>query len=459
MYRFAPHRLILAAGASGLTAALSIATAGSALADQSVHAITSLATGYTDNVELVPSNPTDPSLVPSVQSDVFANVAPGMVFASDSLHITQVLTYVLNIRLYANQSTADSYSNSLMYQAVVPLSPVSSLDLDAGASHGRLNAFATAPALTQVQTQGRGDQAYAQANVAVGYTRALSASWQVRDSVSSSVFQPTDDTTTVRTRLTVEDSLQATKTFHYDALTASFRASFSSLDRGTDPVSNMDVPDEHTLILGPSLRWVRDLTQTLSADASVGVVGTYDTNDFSQQLFLPVGTAYLRYINDRYGAAVGYRHVVATNLLVGENESTNVVEVRGTVPVPLFDERVSASGAVGYSNGSSLDANQDLVGSTVAWIGDVSLGWRATDELSVGARYQLVRQTRDEPVLGVMNEKTRRQQFMIMLEGRYPSRQAAEIKRKNDGRADGGMDEEGEDEIDARRQDGRIGGK
>lgn len=416
---------------------------GRAAADQSLHAITTVSTGYTDNVQLVPNEGGEDT--PQVSKDAFANIAPGMVFAHQAPRIAQVLRYTINVRLYAEATSANSYSNALQYNAIIPVSPLSELGIDASASHGRLNAFDTAPAETPLDARARGDVAYARAAGGASYARTLTRSWRLVESVGAAVFQPTDDTTEVRTRYNLDENLALTKTFNFDAVTGNGRVSYSSLDRGEG------MPNEETMILGPELRWVHDLNQDFSTDASVGATITFPLGEFENRLVLPVGSAYLRYAHDRYAAAAGYRRMVATNLLVGETEATHIGEARGTVPVPTRDD-LSLSGAVGYANGRSVDTdNGTLVGRTVRWIGDISCNWKVTDEVNLALRYSIVFQDRTQPLEEIMEEETRRNMVMVVFEGRYPSRQAVELEQRNDGRADGG-----EDEVEAKRESGQV---
>lgn len=424
--------------------AASLLAGGVASADQSLHAITTVATGFTDNVQLAPQNG-NPDTTPAVTRDAFANIAPGMVFAHQAPRIAQVLRYTINVRLYAQASSANSYSNALQYNAIIPLSPLSELGLDASASHGRLNAFDTAPAQTPLDTRARGDVAYARAAGGASYARTLTRSWRIVESAGGAIFQPTDDTTTIRTRTTIDDSLALSKTFNFDALTLTARGTYSSLDRGAD------MPNENTIITGPELRWVHDLSQDFSTDAMIGATASFPADELSRRIVLPVGAAYLRYFHDRYSAAAGYRHMVATNLLVGETEATHIAEVRGTVAIPGRDD-LTVSGMVGYASGRSLDVEaEQLIGKTTRWIGDVSLGWKATDELNVALRYSIVVQDRTQPLEEIMNEHTRRNMVMIVLDGRYPSRQAVELEQRNDARADGGQEE-----VEGKREQAQV---
>lgn len=104
-----PHRLHARIARAALAAAALIGWSRTAAADHSLHALTTLTTGYTDNVQAVPDNPADPTITPEVQADAFANIAPGIIFSHEGSRITQVLRYTLSIRLYADQSGANSF--------------------------------------------------------------------------------------------------------------------------------------------------------------------------------------------------------------------------------------------------------------------------------------------------------------------------------------------------------------
>jgi hypothetical protein len=137
--------------------------------------------------------------------------------------------------------------------------------------------------------------------------------------------------------------------------------------------------------------------------------------------------------------------------LVGETEATHIAEVRGTVAVPPRDD-LTISGAVGYASGRSLDIDAErLVGRTTRGVGDVSLGWKASGELSIALRYSIVLQDRNQPLEEIMDEHTRRNMVMVVLEGRYPSRQAVELEQRNDARADGGAEE-----VDGKREQAQV---
>jgi hypothetical protein len=126
-----------------------------------------------------------------------------------------------------------------------------------------------------------------------------------------------------------------------------------------------------------------------------------------------------------------------------------VGEARGVIPLP-FGDRLSLAGAAGYAYGESvgrLDAEgNDVTLTTKQWIGDLSLAWQIADGLSSSLRYQYVRQTRNDPTRPMLDpdldpeERTRRQQITLVLEGTYPTRQAVELPRDSSTRVDGGLE-------------------
>lgn len=414
-------------------------------ADQSLQALATLTTGYTDNVQLVAENG-DPNMTPQVSSDAFANIAPGIIFSHEGTRVVQVLRYTLSIRLYYEASSANSFSNALVYGAIVPLSPRAGLTYDLSASHGRLNAFDTAPQNTPAQTQAQGDQSFAQVATGLGYNYQLTRSWQYQQSIGASLYQPLDDTIQIGRRVSADAGIGLSKTFNFHAFTLTGRGTYSVVDQGEDLGGN-DIPDQKTFLAGPELRWVHDLSEDFSTDAMIGMTMAWPQGQFERRQEYPVGAAYLRYAHDRYAASIGYRRSVATNVVLGETEATHIGEARGVIPLP-FDDRLSMSGALAYANGESIgitDVNtgQEVTGTTVQWIGDVSVTWQMTDGIGTSLRYQQVRQTRDDPRIMTddgQEERTRRQQITLMLEGRYPTRQAAELPRDASTRVDGGLE-------------------
>ncbi len=442
-----PHRLPVRFASAAAAAAALVGASRTAAADHSLQALTTLTTGYTDNVQAVPDNPADPTVTPSVQSDAFANIAPGIIFSHEGTRITQVLRYTLSIRLYADQSGANSFSNNLLYGAVVPLTPRSGLNFDLSAGHGRQNAFETVAQDTPIIGQPNGDQAYAQAAAGLSYNYQLTRSWQYQQSIGASIYQPIDDTSTVGRRTAGTGSIGIAKTFNYHSFTLNGRGTYSVLDTGEDE-DGVELEDQKTILLGPELRWVHDINQDFSTDASVGVTVTFPVGEFQDREVFPVGAAYLRWARDRYAAAAGYRRSVATNIVLGETEATHVGEVRGVVPIPLA-EKLSMAGAVGYSDGRSIGiltaSGEEAEGRTKQWIFDISASWQATDAISTALRYQRVWQDRRDPRLmelgGTSDEqRTRRQQITIVLEGRWPTRQAVEMPKDSSSRVDAGLD-------------------
>jgi hypothetical protein len=436
-------RSLAALGAAVIVSAVAAAPAA---ANHSLQAVATLTTGYTDNVQLVPDNPTDPNVTATVTSDAFANIAPGMIFAHEGHRITQVLRYTLSIRLYAEQSSANSFSNSLNYGVIIPLTPRAGMTFDVTGSHGRLNAFDLAPQQAQAG-QAQGDQSFATGAGTIGYSYQLTPSWSYGQTIGASIYEPLDETVQIGRRTTTDASLSLNKTFNFNAFTFSARASYSTVEAG-DSELGAELEDTSTVLAGPELRWVHDLTTDFSTDASVGATVTFPPDEFENRQTYPVGAFYLRYTHDRYAASLGYRRTVLTNLQLGETTATHVGEARGVIPLP-FGDTLSLEGALIYSNGESVGrrdaANNEVELDTIAYIGDLALGWRLGDGLSTGLRYQYTRQNRDSlPMMGEVGpgdvERTRRQQIMLTLEGTYPSRQAVELPRDSSTRVDAGLE-------------------
>jgi hypothetical protein len=425
--------------ALGVAASTSALVHRPAAADQSLQATTSLTTGYTDNVEFVADNSTDST----VTSDAFANIAPGAVFSYEGARVLQVVRYVLNIRLYAEQTSANSFSNSLQYGAVIPLTPRAGMTFDLSASHGRLNAFDLGPQNAMAGGQGQGDQSFATAGGGVGYQYQLTPSWQYSQGLTGSIYEPLDDTVQVGRRTTAEGSIGLAKTLNFNAFTLTGRGRYTVIDAGDDP-NGAALPGNKTILAGPELRWVHDLTLDFSTDAMVGATASWAPGDFQDRSIYPVGDAYLRYTHDRYAAQIGYRRTVVTNLQLGQSDVTHVGEARGVIPLP-FGDRWSLAGAVAYSNGESVGAldtaGNDVTLKTIQWVADGALSWQVSDGIATSLRYQYTRQTRDSLLpTGIEEQRTRRQQITFSLEGTYPTRQAAELPKDSSTRVDSGLE-------------------
>ncbi len=445
-----------------LAAALGAAVLPSrpATADSSLQAVINLSTGYTDNVDLVPENPANARATAEVSSDTFASIAPGLIFSHLSPRITQVLLYSASFRLYAGSGGGNSFSNTVGYGVRFALSPRSSAGLDVNGSSGRLAALPVAPQDTLVGTRAAGDQSFAQATAVESYTYAVGRSWRFEQSLTASLVEPNDDAVQIGLRDSFGGSLGLSKVFNSHAFTASAHATESSFDQGEDEAGN-DLGDLRTITLGPELRWVHDLSEDLSTDAMIGGVAIMPAYEWDKRDQFPIGSATLRYQNELFGASAGYQRIVSPNLALAQTEVTHRVEARGVLPVPIqhprFRNKLLLSGAAGYSSGefvrAAADATQETVGGTKLWLADLSLSWDASAEISAGLRYQRVWQEVEDPDLMLDEpQRTRGQTILLVLQGRYPARQAAVLPRDPSTRVDGGLLQEDVARDEMRRQ-------
>src|SRR6185503_4301657 len=70
------------------------------------------------------------------------------------------------------------------------------------------------------------------------------------------------------------------------------------------------------------------------------------------------------------------------------------VRLRGAVPLMARDELVDAASA-GYQKGRLIEEDATLAAHVDVILVDVGLGWQATDNLTVGPRYQYLQQFTD----------------------------------------------------------------
>jgi hypothetical protein len=265
------------------------------------------------------------------------------------------------------------------------------------------------------------------------------------------MYEPLDDTVQIGRRYTLDTGLTLGKTFNFHSFAFAGRGTYTRVNGGDDGLG-VQQPDTETVIVGPELRWVHDLSLDFSTDAMVGASATWPVGEFQRRAVFPVGAAFLRYQHDTFAASIGYRRAVATNVLLGETDVNHTGEARGVVPLP-FTDRLSAAGAIGYSTGESVgrlnSLGEEVTLENEQWVGDVAVAWTISDGIAASLRYQYTRQNRDDLLVTAMGdmvvdiieeERTRRQQITLVLEGSYPTRQAAELPRDSSTRVDGGLE-------------------
>ncbi len=415
-------------------AALAVVAPAPARADESVATTLTASGGWTDNVLSAPNEPgpTDPS----IESDAFTQLSPGIVFSQESRRLLQVATYTFSANLFASHSEANSYSNQLGWQAIYSLSPRSELTLGASASNGRLNTFNTQGQAsdTGLNQLPNGGVSFATGDVQESIRHELSRAWTLRQLAAARLFKPLDDMAALGTNVYWNNSFGAVHAWRYDSLGLDLRADYTAFGAGTS-TNGTAIGSNKQITVGPSLRYLHDFTDSLSGELSGGAVAVVQANDLGSQIVQPVGTAALRYIRDAGRVELVARHTVAPNLFVAQTTANDEVLLRGGLPVPLV-QRAGISGSVGYSRGRILDAQMGgLIGSTKLFVVDVAASWNPREALFVSLRFQRFDQLRSQVVTDT-SQSFARNQVILSISGRYPARDAARLPSRTPDRVD-----------------------
>lgn len=424
---------------------IALGLCGNARADDSLHAIVTVTTGFTDNV--LGASDENPNL--DVEADGFMILSPGLVYAQEKRRYAQVATYRFGASMFVRHSEANSYQNEATWAGVYVLSSQSEVGAEAAATLGQINAFrATTPAeRSELGIEPASGDTYATFSTQEGYSLRFGRDWRFSQGAGFRIFQNLENDLGTDANYYGSANFGLRRAYRDTALAGYVRGSYI-VNSGRFVVGNMELDSQRQITIGPDARVQHDLTRTWSAEVGVGALYVAPP-DFDNTILLPTVMAALRYGNERGDAEVSYRRGVQPNLFVGETTLNDIVAVRGGLPLDRAEE-VTVAGALAFSRGQIIDvAADELTGTIDMVIADAAIGWQVEDEIELSARAQHVRQVRDEMVPGTL-ENVSRTQIMLAVTGRYPSRQATEVSLRESIRVD---------ERDRFRVgEGRIGG-
>ncbi len=409
----------------GLVAAsVSTLIAFSAHADQSLHATGTITTGFSNNITNTPETE-DAQVI----ADGFATIAPGALFSYESPRFSVEAAYILNARLFFRERSANSFSNALSARGSLAVSALDKLEGSISGSAGRINAFDTLPDEGDIDLPPTGDIAYARLLAAEAFTRQLSYLWRIRQTADASAFTPTDETTNVNTNWNVGGSLALERAWQRHQVTGSFEGKYVHNER-IDVDSGDRLAPDLQVIAGPRVRWLWDISGTLSSSVTLGLVRVFEPDSFSTGIYQPNLAAQLAYFKHRSILTLRYLHGVNTNTLIGQTSTVDRGELRGYFPTPEILEDSGLTGTVGYQRAKFIDVDSEsLAASSKQALGDVAATWRQYEGLTWAVRYQYSRGTRGVAAIGSTQE-TSRHQVQLMLTVRYPERQAVELPRR-----------------------------
>jgi len=403
-----------------------------AQADTSLIATGSASTGYSTNIQGVPEND-DPTLGQQVEADGFSDLAPGLSAAYEHRRGIHNLSYIFGARLFFQNSEANSYNNTVIYQNILTVSPRGSLRMGASFNSGRVNAFDQAA--SQVVNQGNvlpdGDVEFISYNANIAYRHQLSQNWTGEASLLGGKFVPTGGGDQAGDTTNVEQRLRLDRGFRRHLVGVDFRTAFNK----------QIVPDvQKTLSVGPGINWTWNLSESFSTNSSAGVdvIGEYPT--LARSLKVPRAAAAITYSHERGRATLGWARGVATNLFGGDTTINNQYSL--TVGLPLPTKRPMNVGVdAAYATGEIIDiASDESRGNTERKSADLNLGMELTRTWILGLRFQVSKQTQDNILvdMSVDTAITNQAQGLLVLQGRFPGAAAAQVPPRSTDRVESG---------------------
>lgn len=419
---------------------------GNARADDSLHAVVTVTTGFTDNV--LGASDENPDL--DVEPDGFMILSPGVVYTEERRRFAQVATYRFGASMFVRHSEANSYQNEATWAGIYVLGPQSEIGAETALTYGQINAFrATTPAQrSELGIEPASGDTYGTFSAQEGYTLRFGRDWRFSQGAGFRIFQNLDEDLGSDANYYGSGNMGLRKSWRDTALAGFVRGAYIA-NSGRFVVGGMELDGQRQVTIGPDGRFIHDISETVSTELGVGALYVA-TPGLDNGMTLPTWMAALRYGTERGNANLSYRRAVQPNLFVGETTLNDVVALRGGLPLDRSEEK-SIAGSVAYSRGQIIDVElEDLSGTVDMFIADAAFGWQVEDEIELSARAQYVRQINDEMVPGTL-ENVSRMQIMLAVTGRYPSRQATEVSLRESIRVD---------ESDRFRVgEGRIGGE
>jgi len=416
-----------------------LVSVASANGDQSLHATGTATTGFSTNILGVPE--TDEQFV---DADAFTTLQPGAIFSYESPKLRAEMRYTLSARLFLRNSSANSFSNFLALIGSTDVSPLSQVGFGVNASAGRINAFETAPADTEVGQLPNGDLAYARIIGDQSFTHRFSELLGFRQNARAEGFTPTDETTTVNTNWNAGGTLALERNWkrHQGTISAEGRYVHNEV---IDELGERQDPDKH-IVAGPRVRWLWDISGTFSSSISAGLIRVFSPDDYNTGFYQPLASVQVSHLKERSLLTLRYVHDVATNSLVGQTSTIDRVSLRGDYPTTRLLEDSTISGTLAFQHAQFVNVQTESLERS-ANTGPLDLAglWKQTDGLQWAVRYQYTKQNRDMPLLG-QSQDFSRHQVQVIVTIRYPERQAVEIPKRRGERVDGADDESEEDE-------------
>lgn len=359
-------------------------------ADQVLQGVYEATVGATDNVTASPDEPI--ADVPPKESDLFAVLSPGVLYAIRSDTAQHRFAYTLAANLFARNFDASAFTNRLESQSFFDLSP--SLDLVLGASvtqdHRNTDNRFSEVSSTVLRAGVPGTGAFLTARLDESIHYEIARDWRARQAASAAVLTPVFESGT-RTYET-DQRLGVERVWRDDALGPEIAVEYSLME---DPVTLDGTPtsDQSQIITAAQLRWRHDWSRDVTSSLSAGALQMNRLTSEGRYRTV-IGEGILAYTRRDGNATLTLRRSATTSLFLAQTTVVNEVDLRGSVP--LDDDRKFWLGAsAGVQDGELLDLEGQPAAEVDVYLADLGVSWRPYDYLSFTARFQHVTQRSD----------------------------------------------------------------
>jgi hypothetical protein len=410
-------------------------------AKASLQAQMTASAGWSDN----PDNTANTGDGP--RSDLIFVLSPGLVLTTGTPRAVQQLSYFFGATLFARETKADSFSNTLTWSGFFLPSRITTLALTAGVTQTRLNGFSaggeSANAQFQVLPTGVADLLTATAAQRFGWE--FYPRWRLEEATAAGATIQLDHQSGQNNQF-VTPSLSIQRLWARDlgaldlAVTYSNYEAVRGLVVGKDGVvqpNGILTPRQQTLFNQGMLRWRHDYGHFISSELGAGAVAILSAVDGSGRIIEPVGLAALRFFYQLFQTDLSYQRTAAPDTLIGQSFLYDGVTLR-TVTLLGHRSGLSLSGAVGYQHARQIHAGSNhITGITDAVSADATLTFTPRLEVGFFLRYQFLDQIGDDTGAPGTIPSLQRNTLLFGVRGVYPGRASAIVPKGVSRRADG----------------------
>jgi hypothetical protein len=399
-------------------------------AQTTLHATGLVGISYTDNLLGAPSQPQLGSAPPV--STFYLTLTPGLELYNDNERSRYFLAYSHPFNIYLDHNNLSTSGDVVLGRGIWLLSPQDELLL--GISASRMTTAASlgtpqpgAPAI------GDGRSRLLTLGADEHLTHAFSERWQGKqfanaartETLSGPISLPTFYSTTAG--LGVDYAL--------DRNAWGLQTSTTYFWLGQVPEGTVVLGQRRQLIVDSFARFRRDLNETWSCEARLGIV---NVSDLGSGIFTaPRWGATLLWNREALSASLGYDRTVTVSMITGYTYLSDTVQANFHMPlVPIA--HLSAVAGMGLSHNQILTFNQDLgTLRTYVWASQASVGYFPDTELpQVFLTYSHFEQ-HNQGGYSVIAPTFTRNTISLFVSGRFPSRAFSDIPSASPQRVDG----------------------